>query len=1112
MLHLALLASLVAPQESLFNGHTLDGWRGDSAFWSVEDGAIVGRSTESTPCARTTYLLCEAPPCGDFELRAEFWIDGGNSGIQFRSALAGLHEVTGYQADLEDSPNWTGGIYETGGRGILVRRGTDTHCEPDEWSATALDPAPPDSILTPRAWHSYHVAAFGNEVVLSIDGHRTCRLVDDDPAGRRAGAFALQLHKGPPMEVRFRNIELTRLDADAPEPVPHWIWAPVGPDEEPAPRTTLIRRFEAPAGVVAGRLFGSCDNEVELLLDGEVVARSDDWTRPFELELPPKALARLAADGEHELRARCRNTGGPGGFVARLTLTTDEGSTTRLVTDGRWTVEGSGARAVDLGRYGSAPWGLPVGRSPGHSSSKTSGAPPELPVELPPGFEAEILFEVPEEHGPWHSLVVGRRNQVVAAGDALFALDLEDPSPRVEPLELGLQEVRALCLAQGDLFVIANHRGRGERGLFRVHDTDLDGRFDDLRFQRSLDTTGRRGIHGVGAAPGEERLYIVAGHDAAVPHLALWELDERFHDDRLIPSIDDPSGNEDDAHAHGGWIASCNLEGRAFRVVAAGLTDPWDLACDADGHAFTYDADPMHDAGAPWYRAPRVLHVTLGEDFGWRRGTGKLTAEEWEIPRPVCVTGPARPTGLVHGKDGGFHGGWADRLYCADALRGAVHAIDVDSVEPSYAGRARPFLSWRGRSVSDLAWLDDGSMLALLNAPGWPSQLLKIRSTVARAEPFARETDARHATEDGLRLFERSASLRTWGPRTAQLRGPVPELPPQLLSDPATQARLIELCYRLKRPLVAELTLSIARFGPPEDARRLALFLERALSPHEKLEVRHELPLLRLMTALDGASVAPETVARLVRTRSQEDAFALALLLPHIKRGWNQKLAAHAMDAFEDLVRTSAMGANARAVLEQLGRELRAHFDEVAPGWAPPKPPTWKRRPSETLHVRTWVADDVRALVKASPGEGDAARGARAFERARCWDCHSLSGSVHRSGPILGRIGASMNRLQLLEAILEPSHEVWGEDRQVQLWTSNGEVLAGSVTSRKKGVIALRPPPDPDSHRPQPVIEVPAAKVLVERPWPRSPMPRGTLDPLDGQQILDLLAYLEELQ
>ena len=107
---------------ALFDGATLAGWDGDPRFWSAEDGAIVGRSTPANPCNETTYLAWRGGEVGDFELRCEFRIRGGNSGVQFRSRDQGNWQVAGYQADIEDGSSWTGCLYEQDGRGVVATR------------------------------------------------------------------------------------------------------------------------------------------------------------------------------------------------------------------------------------------------------------------------------------------------------------------------------------------------------------------------------------------------------------------------------------------------------------------------------------------------------------------------------------------------------------------------------------------------------------------------------------------------------------------------------------------------------------------------------------------------------------------------------------------------------------------------------------------------------------------------------------------------------------------------------------------------------------------------------------------------------------------------------
>ena len=96
---------------SLFDGSSLAGWSGKPELWSVKDGAIVG-STHPDGIRSNTFLVSDGE-YENFVLRLKFKFTGGNSGIQFRSALVGDPSefvIGGYQADLGDG--WHGSIYD----------------------------------------------------------------------------------------------------------------------------------------------------------------------------------------------------------------------------------------------------------------------------------------------------------------------------------------------------------------------------------------------------------------------------------------------------------------------------------------------------------------------------------------------------------------------------------------------------------------------------------------------------------------------------------------------------------------------------------------------------------------------------------------------------------------------------------------------------------------------------------------------------------------------------------------------------------------------------------------------------------------------------------------
>ena len=209
----------------LFNGRTLDGWTGDPRYWSVEDGAIVGRcGTPELPCV-TTYLHHDTP-YDNFELTFEIKLegDGANSGMQYRSTALGKgkgdgFDLRGYQADFDGKHTYSGILYETYGRGIAVQRGESMRFNPDG-TKVPLAPRADDVKLKKTiatgankdGWNRYRIVANGPKLEHWINGQRTVLVEDNAKQAAAKGIFALQIHGGPPMVVKARKIRLKRLD------------------------------------------------------------------------------------------------------------------------------------------------------------------------------------------------------------------------------------------------------------------------------------------------------------------------------------------------------------------------------------------------------------------------------------------------------------------------------------------------------------------------------------------------------------------------------------------------------------------------------------------------------------------------------------------------------------------------------------------------------------------------------------------------------------------------------------------------------------------------------------------------------------------------------------
>ena len=185
-------ASEGAPEAvSLFNGVDLAGWRvHGTERWYVEDGELI---CESGADEQYGYLVTE-DTFTDFDLTLEFKQEAdGNSGVFFRSSVDGT-TVSGWQAEVAPPGLWTGGIYESYGRGWLVR---------------------PDSTLRDVAmgeWNALRIRAVGDRVTTWLNGVRMVELVDEQ-IGDASGSIALQIHDGGGIRVRWRNLMITDLSS-----------------------------------------------------------------------------------------------------------------------------------------------------------------------------------------------------------------------------------------------------------------------------------------------------------------------------------------------------------------------------------------------------------------------------------------------------------------------------------------------------------------------------------------------------------------------------------------------------------------------------------------------------------------------------------------------------------------------------------------------------------------------------------------------------------------------------------------------------------------------------------------------------------------------------------
>ena len=209
-------ASLQGGQTTvLFDGESLAGWSGRDDLWGVKEGMIVGQTSDEDPIKQNTFLILDEPVEGQFELTLQFKLEGGNSGIQYRSVVVDEKEfvVSGYQADFDSTNKYAGILYEEKGRGIMAKRGQKvTVGEDGEKKVEAFaDHDELAAAIHPGEWNDYRILVRGNRLEQFVNETKMIELIDNQSdKARDSGVIALQLHRGPAMTVSFKNITIRK--------------------------------------------------------------------------------------------------------------------------------------------------------------------------------------------------------------------------------------------------------------------------------------------------------------------------------------------------------------------------------------------------------------------------------------------------------------------------------------------------------------------------------------------------------------------------------------------------------------------------------------------------------------------------------------------------------------------------------------------------------------------------------------------------------------------------------------------------------------------------------------------------------------------------------------
>ena len=197
----------------MFNGKDLKEWTGGDGWWSVKNGILQGQSYDDKPCQKTCHLIWKGGQPGDFEMRCEFRLSPhANSGVQIRSKKQ-VHGDSGYQADMNGDGKYVGYLYhpaqhlvgERGAKVVINEKGekkVERFADSNELQK---------KVFQGDTWNSYRIVCKGPSIKLYVNDMLTADFEDHRKDTPRKGFITLQMHKGPPMKIQFRNLRIKML-------------------------------------------------------------------------------------------------------------------------------------------------------------------------------------------------------------------------------------------------------------------------------------------------------------------------------------------------------------------------------------------------------------------------------------------------------------------------------------------------------------------------------------------------------------------------------------------------------------------------------------------------------------------------------------------------------------------------------------------------------------------------------------------------------------------------------------------------------------------------------------------------------------------------------------
>ena len=1101
---LALLLVALSPlsaQEGfkpLFDGKTLAGWDGNPELWSVEDGAITGKTKGPDHLAYNQFLIWRGGVVKNFELRAKIKCSASNSGIQYRSkelAEAGKWVVGGYQCDVHANAPYNGMVYEERGRGILVQNGQNVIIDDkgDKWLAAERDAVKVDF----TEWHEYVIIAQGNHLIHKIDGKVTIDLVDHQAKNRALeGLLAFQVHKGPAMIVQIKDVMLKELpetallsleknqipsDAQRIVPPPAKKAAAKAPAKakakapaKKAPATdtgkaigenkaTPVDRIKAPEGFKVELLYSvpgdSLGSWVALCVDdkGRIYA-SDQYGDLYRFPAPAAGQTLKAADIK-KMPVSIRAINGmvwafgalyagvndyekkiPSGFY-RLSDSDgdDQLDKVELIRD----IQSGGDHGVHKVVVTPDQQGFYL--ITGNNSIKTE-TPATSPV-APLWGDDHLLPRMPDGRG--------HNRHVLAPGGIVYRISKDGKT--FETFASGFRNIYGGAVNRaGDLF---------------TYDADMEYDFNTSWYRPTrvnhVVSGGEYGWrNGAGKYP-------------------------EFYPDNLPATVNiGPGSPTGIGFGYGAKFPAKYQEALYIMDWSWGKIYAIDLKAKGASYVGT-KTDFI--GGAPLPVTDLLIHPQDGAMYfaiGGRKvqsGLYRVTYIGKESTEPVLAsTAKASPAVIARKALEQFHG--KQDAKAADA-------------------------AWPHLSSSD-RWLRFSARVVLEHQPyaGWAERAFAEKNTTARLEAL-------------LALARQAAKCPYHTERAAKPDPRTGIAPTTAAPTPAEAALRDRLLAALRADDFSQLTqeqkllhvrltqIILHRFGNP-DAAGVAAIIAQYDPAYPSADFGLNWLLVETLGYLQSPTLAAKAMAFVANAGSQEPELEVMRSVRMLKAGWTPALreaqlnwfvkaasyrGGSSFGKFVEFIRNDSLATftpeeltrNEKLIALAKNPPVKSAYENVGAMFAGRTP-------------KNWTLDELSAATKTGLKGRDFAQGRKVFSAAACFTCHRFGNAGGMTGPDLTLSGGRYSPHDFLDQIINPSKVINEQFAPVIVTKNNGETFSGVVVNLNGDRVSI----NTDLSDPSQQVSIDRKEVKSMELSTVSPMPPMLLSMLTQEEILDLVAYV----